>query len=734
MKSRASLPVLFAIATLAIPIGASTGCVGTAVESPLRAHARAHTAKGEHARAYADLRAALHYEIPPRDPMHAQARTETAEALASWYAARIDEARALSRRGKLLDALKLLQRLARDDLGRMPWDAREQTHGAVLTPRIPEALLRARATETSAVVDALLDAARARQAAGALDDAVVRAEAIERIVPGEPRVAAFRQVATSAAAAKHEALAAERTASGHAEAAAFHRALVDRYRTGVGKRPVSIPQVVFVQPPRCTFAEGLARREVTVGVPVEVTLVDERCEVTRRDGNVVKEEYSHRAIVEKYVQVGESCTYTGGSTSTSFGCVERSVSGSGTGGCSSYGQVTTSSPGTKTCTPRYEMRKVQDTVTGLREIRIDHVVATWSGRAHVRAFGIELSIPFSVTEETPERHEVARDPRDLDRTALRHEDQRAEAEKKAFDRLVVQVEDKTRAAVLAHFANQRARPGLSTADVEELLVRELGLSLERLPEITAHVRKHYGIGSATIRRLVARPPAPPKLAGFAFKSDLPPRTTCMPCYARRASADRVRAAHRRPTYSLLALSWLGGTNAQDGGLSHGGAAGFELRQVPGSGVGASWGFGTRLGAGLGGLVYDLWLTPLGVGWRGGPAAASLQIGGGLGGITGGRLPFSWSLPVDASLRLRISSRASMRLGARAAWVTDDARQNGAAHAPFGDEASVSLGVGLGGSYNSFDTLGRWDIGVQLAEAGGETYVGLSIGVGVGETD
>lgn len=67
-------------------------------------------------------------------------------------------------------------------------------------------------------------------------------------------------------------------------------------------------------------------------------------------------------------------------------------------------------------------------------------------------------------------------------------------------------------------------------------------------------------------------------------------------------------------------------------------------------------------------------------------------------------------------------------------MTGDARQNGAARAPFADEASVSLGLGLGRSYNRFDTLGRTHLGVQLAEAGGETYVGLSIGVSVGETD
>lgn len=326
MKFRASLPVVLAIATLASPTGA--GCAHAPVESPLRAHAHAHTAKGEHARAYADLRAALHHELPPRDSRHALARAEAADALEHWYAGRLDEARALAQNGKPLAALELLQRLARDGLGRMPWDDRERTHGAVLTPPIPEALRRARSAEAAAIIDKLLAEARARRAAGALDEAIIRAEAIEAIAPNEPRATTFLREVASAAAAKHEALAAARTASGHPEAALLHRALANRYRTGLGEVPPILTRIVFVQPPRCAFGAANPSIEddpTTIGIPFEVTLVGERCDVTHRPGSVVKESYRHRALVEKDVQVGQTCSTTAGTSSTSYGCHRRST-------------------------------------------------------------------------------------------------------------------------------------------------------------------------------------------------------------------------------------------------------------------------------------------------------------------------------------------------------------------------------------------------------------------------
>lgn len=104
-----------------------------------------------------------------------------------------------------------------------------------------------------------------------------------------------------------------------------------------------------------------------------------------------------------------------------------------------------------------------------------------------------------------------------------------------------------------------------------------------------------------------------------------------------------------------------------------------------------------LGAGFGkhlGFAYDLDVL-LGPALRSGPFVFALTGGGGLGGVTGGYVPFTWRVPVEAYAGVDLFPGLRARLFGRPSWVSADARKRGSKTLPFGDEFEAGLDVVIG---------------------------------------
>jgi len=97
------------------------------------------------------------------------------------------------------------------------------------------------------------------------------------------------------------------------------------------------------------------------------------------------------------------------------------------------------------------------------------------------------------------------------------------------------------------------------------------------------------------------------------------------------------------------------------------------------------------------------------------------IGFGFSGVTGGILPFGWTMPTEFFVMLELSPEIRPMAYFRQTYVFDsDARQNGSKMARWGDEAEAGAGLRFTGKLDGF-------VYGSVREAMGERYWGLGIG-------
>ncbi len=154
-------------------------------------------------------------------------------------------------------------------------------------------------------------------------------------------------------------------------------------------------------------------------------------------------------------------------------------------------------------------------------------------------------------------------------------------------------------------------------------------------------------------------------------------------------------------------------------------------------VGGAVGMDVSLGGGVdGGFLYELRML-VGPGVSIGPhVSIGAVTGAGLSGLTGNHIPFGVDLPVELFATSDITRYAQVRLWGRSSWVVaSDARQDGAKHAPFGDELYAGASFILGEDSQGED---RERVGLVLGLMYGEmlgTRIGqLTVGYGGGFGD
>ncbi len=174
--------------------------------------------------------------------------------------------------------------------------------------------------------------------------------------------------------------------------------------------------------------------------------------------------------------------------------------------------------------------------------------------------------------------------------------------------------------------------------------------------------------------------------------------------------------------------------AAAGGLQDTALAGIGMRAWGGKTAGLALGLGLHLGAGRGGgFAYDAELLPLGSGVMLGPwARVGLFSGVDISGVTG-RVPFAVGFPLEARLELDLGYHVHLAGWAAVRAIAGaDARQDGSAHAPFGDE--LRLGATLRGGRGKKRWAEVWGngvyVGILYAERLGTRELGAVIGWGI----
>ncbi len=123
--------------------------------------------------------------------------------------------------------------------------------------------------------------------------------------------------------------------------------------------------------------------------------------------------------------------------------------------------------------------------------------------------------------------------------------------------------------------------------------------------------------------------------------------------------------------------------------------GFRLRGVGDtSPIGFALGTDVELGGGFnGGFLYEYRIVA-GLGTAiGKHVSIGLVSGAGIGGLTGGHIPFGVDIPVESFLGVEAGAPLRLEAWARTSFVlASDDRQDGSETAPFGDEFSTGLGA------------------------------------------
>jgi hypothetical protein len=138
-------------------------------------------------------------------------------------------------------------------------------------------------------------------------------------------------------------------------------------------------------------------------------------------------------------------------------------------------------------------------------------------------------------------------------------------------------------------------------------------------------------------------------------------------------------------------------------------------------TGLAWGCDLALGStSSGGFLYGI-AYRIGIGLRLGDGGQfSVTTGAGLGGITGGRLGFAWTIPTDAYLSVALPHGQLRAIaGATGTWLfTENARQSGAVDAPPFDEVTARIGL----------LRPTWGVQLFVSEMRGTRVFGVALGV------
>jgi len=137
-----------------------------------------------------------------------------------------------------------------------------------------------------------------------------------------------------------------------------------------------------------------------------------------------------------------------------------------------------------------------------------------------------------------------------------------------------------------------------------------------------------------------------------------------------------------------------------------------------------------------GFVHGFRLEPVGLGLVLGKIGFLTVIGGaGFGGITG-HGPTTLEVPASARLVLDASSRVRLLFDARILWAFSHVRDDGAPHAPFGDEMRLGAGMRIGQSWadSRFHDAGGYFFRLEHSERFGAAYIGIAIGWELGGTN
>jgi hypothetical protein len=142
--------------------------------------------------------------------------------------------------------------------------------------------------------------------------------------------------------------------------------------------------------------------------------------------------------------------------------------------------------------------------------------------------------------------------------------------------------------------------------------------------------------------------------------------------------------------------------------------------------GMSWQLGASLPAGF---LYELDVSPIGIGLLGHTARIAVTGGAGFSAIAG-QVPFAGVFPVEAYAEVNLGDRVRLGASARAAFVVGaEERKDGAPDAPFGDEAQAGLWLRLDTRTEEFGVDGGdgYHLGALVGQRMGVTFFGAAFG-------
>jgi len=168
-------------------------------------------------------------------------------------------------------------------------------------------------------------------------------------------------------------------------------------------------------------------------------------------------------------------------------------------------------------------------------------------------------------------------------------------------------------------------------------------------------------------------------------------------------------------------------------LDNRGTVGVAARGLLGSKLAYCAGFDASFGGSEGAFAYDASLYLLGGGVRLGKVAhLAVCAGAGLSGAAGA-LPFSWQLPVEASLAFNLGRRVRPAVWVRGVRLLGaGARRDGSRSLDVVDELSVTAGVRIGKSrgYRRLATGNGYFLGVSMSELVSARFIGVTFGHGI----
>lgn len=617
------------------------GCA-PAPPSMLAAGDRARRA-GNHGQAYWDYRAALYYQLPQDVDEHQVARRRMIEAFHAWVQSQVEDLRAQAAADPAAAFNGLLQ-LRDGPVGVVEWEAAEIKTGPRLRPELTEderAAIDATLREVAAL---LLPVARRSFTDAKPVLAAAQAHAIAPYAPDAKGLLSEIRVA-------FEAVTSALGLDSYLALGGFHGAIADWIGGDAGGWTYLDFRFAFEGAPACDAFHQ--RLEASGGkMPARVRIDDEVCEL------------------EESVRTGSETVVVGYDTvegPQERHCLRPSAIGEENRGC-------------------YTTRGTERVpITEQRDYQYLDWSVRWSGRAIIEVPPFEVSRTLRLADAGTEKASIGSA---IDLPVSRFLD--------ALDPKGI----RTELAAQAIAASERARDAGDAVRVADYLVEAAmwePTHAAAIDGIAAEYHVPASVISDILEGRIARtwPGAPAARAADTWTTPATAMKGCSRCVANGVWNPKTAGKTQAPGAMNMGVraSRMGeSTTVTD--FENAVAFQFSLVQEPKQAAGvtvisnAEVGFGTG-----GGFLYDLDVV-VGPGLRAGPLSASIGGGFGLGGVTGGRLGFGWQVPIEARLALRVGPAALEWTGTAQFVLKEDPRQDGSAHAPFGDELRTSLGLHL----------------------------------------